>query len=469
VVSRIVRKEVTEMWRDGRFRLSAIVIVGLTLVALAGGWRHAARIAAEHEAARQATREQWLNQKPKNPHSAAHYGVYAFKPQTALSAIDSGIDPYVGVAAWLEAHRQNEFRFRPAADRAAVQRFGDLNAAFVLQTLVPLMVILLGFGAFASEREDGTLRQLLSLGLSPARLAAGKAGGVALALASVLVPVAVLGAVAISWTSVSELWSMDWSRTLALMLVYTAWTALWIGVTLLVSMRSASSRTALVGLLTAWMAVTLIAPRLVSEMAARVHPTPSAAEFQQALDAELADRRGVEARLAERRRELYARHGVSSDEALPINFAGVSLQEGEEHANDVFDRHFGGLYDAFERQNRFAQLAGFLAPSLAVRALSMGVAGSDVHQHRHFAQAAETYRRSIQRAMNDDIARHQKRGEAYLAGADLWGSVPEFDYQAPALGWVLGEQARAVAALLTWCAVLAGVAFVVAARAAVRS
>jgi ABC-2 type transport system permease protein len=468
MVSRIVRKETTEMWRDGRFRVSAIVIVGLMLVALAGGWSHAARIAAEHEAARHATREQWLNQKPKNPHSAAHYGVYAFKPQTALSAIDSGVDPYVGVAAWLEAHRQNEFRFRPAADRAAVQRFGDLNAAFVLQTLVPLMVILLGFGAFASEREDGTLRQLLSLGVSPGTLATGKAGGVALALASVLVPAAVVGAVAISWSSAGELWSMDWSRTLTLVLVYLAWTTVWIGVTLFVSIRAGSSRAALVGLLCAWMAVTLIAPRLVSEVAARVHPTPSAAEFQQALDADLSDRRGVEARLALRRRELYAQHGVSSDEALPINFAGVSLQEGEEHANEVFDRHFGALYDAFERQNRFAQMAGFLAPSLAVRALSMGVAGTDVHQHRHFAQAAESYRRSIQRIMNGDIALHQKRGQVYLAGADLWGSVPEFEYQAPALGWVLREHAIAVAALFTWCAALALVAFVVAARSGVR-
>ena len=96
-------------------------------MSLAAGWRHYADVSRQHATAQAATRAQWLQQPKKNPHSAAHYGVYAFKPKSQLAMVDTGIDPYVGVAVWLEAHKQNEFKYRPAQDRTAVQRFGEMT------------------------------------------------------------------------------------------------------------------------------------------------------------------------------------------------------------------------------------------------------------------------------------------------------------------------------------------------------
>jgi ABC-2 type transport system permease protein len=152
----IARKELLETLRDGRFRTAAAVVIALTLASLGAGWKHYRDVSAQHEEARRGTRAQWLQQPKKNPHSAAHYGVYAFKPTSQLGIVDTGVDPYVGVAAWL-AHKQNEFRYRPAQDRTAVQRFGALTAAESLQAILPLFIILMAFPAFAGERETGTL------------------------------------------------------------------------------------------------------------------------------------------------------------------------------------------------------------------------------------------------------------------------------------------------------------------------
>lgn len=99
MITTIACKEMTEMLRDGRFRWSAAITAGLLLGAFALGWQHYREVRQQHEAARRATRAQWLNQGEKNPHSAAHYGVYAFKPKMPLSLVDRGVDPYVGVAA----------------------------------------------------------------------------------------------------------------------------------------------------------------------------------------------------------------------------------------------------------------------------------------------------------------------------------------------------------------------------------
>jgi ABC-2 type transport system permease protein len=115
--------------------------------------------------------------------------------------VDTGIDPYVGVAAWLEAHKQNEFAYRPAQDRTAVQRFGELSGANAFLVLLPLFVVMIAFSSFSGERENGTLRQLLSLGVRPRDLLVGKALGLAGALGLVVVPAAIVGVVCLSLTS----------------------------------------------------------------------------------------------------------------------------------------------------------------------------------------------------------------------------------------------------------------------------
>jgi ABC-2 type transport system permease protein len=86
---------------------------------------------------------------------------------------------------------------------------------------------------------------------------------------------------------------------------------------------------------------------------------------------------------------------------------------------------------------------------LAIRSVSMGLAGTDFQHHRHFITAAEGYRRVIQRTMNDDIMSHPTKG-AYLAGSDLWNRVPEFEYQAPATSWVLTNVRSSIAVLGLW-------------------
>src|SRR5689334_23438397 len=145
MVATIVAKEAKEIVRDGRFRWAAGIVLGLLIAAVALGWQHYREVNAQHVEAQRATRNQWLTQGIKNPHSAAHYGVYAFKPKLPLSLVDQGIDSWTGVAAWLEAHKQNEFKYRPAQDATAVQRFGELTGASVLQLLIPLVIILLTF------------------------------------------------------------------------------------------------------------------------------------------------------------------------------------------------------------------------------------------------------------------------------------------------------------------------------------
>ena len=92
------------MWRDGRFRWTAAIVLVLLVAALVLGWKHYVSTKAQREAAQTLSRSSWVNQGSHNPHSAAHFGVYAFKPPMPLGLVDAGLDRFTGVSVWVEAH-----------------------------------------------------------------------------------------------------------------------------------------------------------------------------------------------------------------------------------------------------------------------------------------------------------------------------------------------------------------------------
>ncbi|NJS14109.1 MAG: hypothetical protein HC788_05190 [Sphingopyxis sp.] len=97
----------------------------------------------------------------RHPHRMVHYGHFVFRPLPPLAAFDPGVDAFTGNTIYLEGHRQNSANFGDVRQSSLLVRFGQLTPAFVLQALAPLMLIFIGFGVVARERERG--RQLVAL------------------------------------------------------------------------------------------------------------------------------------------------------------------------------------------------------------------------------------------------------------------------------------------------------------------
>ncbi|MBC8088449.1 MAG: DUF3526 domain-containing protein [Phycisphaerae bacterium] len=454
MLSQIARKECLEMFRDGRFRWAGALIGGLLVVSLASGYTARSAANAERSSAQAEMQSRWYKQPARNPHSAAHYGLWAFKPMPAFALADRGIDPYVGTASWLEAHKQNDFRFRPAMDATAVQRFGDWTAAAVLQQLIPLLIIVLGFSMFAGEREQGTLRQLASLGVPARTLVAGKSFGVTAALSLILVPAAILGALALLVSAGAD--ASDLPRFVALVGVYLAWFGIVLAVTIGVSLAARTAQRALLILLGLWTVNSMVAPRMAASIARSVHPTSSRVEFIAAVDAGLANGIDGHAPAGARRealeKELLVRYNVSSVDSLPQNFDALAMQAGEEHADEVFDHNFNQMYDQFRKQGVVQQVASIAAPLIAVRFLSMAIAGTDLESHRAFANAAEQHRRLIQREMNGWLAQNTAAGKTFstLADSTLWAKIPAFSYETMGVSSAIRLYVIGALVLLLW-------------------
>ena len=147
----------------------------------------------------------------------------------------------------------------------------------------------------------------------------------------------------------------------------------------------------------------------------------------------------VDARAEALNAELLRKYNMESVDKLPVDFNGLRMQAGEEYGNRVFDKHFIALWSTYERKRRVQEVASFFAPALAIRSVSMGLAGTVFPQHSHFAKAAEEHRRLINRDMNMDLAYNGKGKPVYMAGQELWEKIPDFSYTAPDLSCVLSR------------------------------
>jgi ABC-2 type transport system permease protein len=445
MIRHIVLKEFREILRDGRFLWTGLIVAALLLTSMVVGWRQM--------------------EDAKNPHAAQHYGVYAFKPATPLSFLDPGINDYAGNVTLLEAHKQNDFRYKAAQDATSLQRFGQLSAAMIMQLLIPLLIILLSFSAIAGEREEGTLRQVLSLGINRSTFVIGKALGIAAALGVTLLPALLLGSAAIAFGGGEGLFDehamLDMpERVFVLVVSYAAYFSIFLMLALTVSILARSSRVALTVLLGIWILNGLLIPRAGSDLGRQIYPTVSAFQFArlvaQGKEGGVKPFNPTSPNHIAFVNKLLKQYHVKRIEDLPVNFLGLALQADEEHNYKVYGRLFGQMWDSFEAQNQLQQKLAIVSPYLAIRSISSALAGTDFSLHRDFATHAETYRRQIGRVMNKAIAERAAGKSVFAAdwqltaGADLWSKVPPFDYDPPLLPSVLSKQKIALLILVLW-------------------
>jgi ABC-2 type transport system permease protein len=423
----VLVKEIREMRRDARLAAAVWLCFLLVAVASVGGFRHYQMMAQQKVEAAQTERTRWLNLPDFGLHGAAHFGLYVFKPETLLTAFDPGVEQFLGVSVWLEAHKQNKFVYRPLQDAAPVQRFFYVTPAAAIQLFGPLLIVLLGCSAFAGERDQGTLRQLASIGVDGRSLLLGKATAIAGALLLVLLP-AVAVAIAAGLGSGA---GIPWLRLALLAFVYCLYLGAFLGLTLAITARAESARSALALLLAIWVVNGFLVPRAAAEVADWAAPLPSATAWQAEMETEIRDGH-AHALEFQVKQELLARYGLENADTLPVNWRGIMLQRGEEQNYPVFDAHFGQLFDKVRQQDIFFQWGGLLAPALTVQSLSMGLAGSDFEHHQHFVRAAEDHRRVIQKTLNEELTLHpEKEWGEYSAGPEVWARVPEFRYGLP--------------------------------------
>ena len=315
-------KETKELLREGRVRITFVIVILLLGIAVWISAKQYQNVNQQYESATTIERGLWDNQGEKNPHSAAHYGTYAFKPKYPLSLVDQGVDKYAGTSIFLEAHKRNESQFSAATDQTGLARFGDLTPDFILLFIIPLLIILLGYNSFTKEREMGTLTLLKSQGNSNWKWMLGK--WLALFLPILCITLVLFFVAGALLANLKDFGVFNWGSLLMMCLVFTVYYMVFTNVVLFISAITKKSGISLVVSLCVWIIACLAAPKAASNIAESKHPYPTRQEFAANV---LKDKKegldghnpwSKEAKQLEQ--EVLRKHGVDSLHQLPFNF-----------------------------------------------------------------------------------------------------------------------------------------------------
>ncbi|MGJ7528776.1 ABC transporter permease subunit [Variovorax sp. GB1P17] len=156
---------------------------------------------------------------------------------------------------------------------------GHFDLAFVIVYLLPLLIFALSYNLLSAERENGTLRLLLSQPLRLRTLLAGKLSVRAAVLLgpAVLLPVAVLLiARQVGWVDAS---GDVGGATLWWALLVGAYALFWFALVVAVNAFGASSATNAMVLVIAWVLLVLVAPVLLNLAVTQASPAPSRTEL----------------------------------------------------------------------------------------------------------------------------------------------------------------------------------------------
>ncbi|MEL6864072.1 MAG: DUF3526 domain-containing protein [Bacteroidota bacterium] len=405
-----------------------------------------------YEQAQSQLREQWENIDAMNPHGAAHYGTYVFKPSNLLSSLDEGVNRVTGNVLRVEGHVQNEIVHSEASQMQSVSKFGKLKSSLLLQYVLPLLLLFLSFHSISSEKQSGRLKLLVLQGANLTGLVWAKT--LSIWSYGILLLTMTVGIYALfNWPNINaELIN----RTLLFYLSYAIYYFIIVGLTVMFSARWQNPTVALTSMLGIWMLWTIFSPSIFLSSAEKWHELPSRNAFKAAMKEDRskgidghnpADERGKTLE-----KETLEKYGVDSLSQLPINFDGLVMQADEEYGNEVWDKHFGHLREVFAQQKRSYQLAGLVNPFISLQNASMGFSASDHLHHQEFLVQVENYRRVFIKQLNDKHAfGGSKTGDwGWKANNDFYKSVPDYQHEPIALASVFSNYLLDVLLLLAW-------------------
>lgn len=460
-IEQLIAKHIWKATFQNRAVVGLLLGIGLLLgYAAITGWatfRTQNDIRARYQ---QQARQDWLNNPDKHPHRMAHYGHFAFRPKSPLSLFDFGMESFLGSTVYLEAHKQNAVNFSEAGFSTGLLRFGEISLAMVLQVLLPLLIFFLGFGTIAADRENGTLKIILSQGISWQQLMVGKSVGLMAVTMTLFIPA--MGVTTLLWAVAQggQITADETARLLLLVLAYATYLTIFCVLPVLVSAVSRTAKTALVSLIGLWLLLTIVLPRASQALGSYLYPAPSKGQFFADIQADVLkegdSHNANDPHYKAIKDSLLATYRINSVAQLPFNYSGFVMAEGERISAGIYNQHLARLLTVYDQQNSFSKATAFVNPFMAIKNGSMAMSGTDYASYVDFQHQAEQYRYDMAQKMNAlqmEFISNQKPGPADKPAQidhKHWEEIPQFVYQSPGIGLVLREEWLSLLVLACW-------------------
>ncbi|MBZ2191703.1 DUF3526 domain-containing protein [Pseudoalteromonas arctica] len=435
--------------------LASVIVTAITMMELSHT-RHELQTTSD---------KSFVDQPDRHPHRMVHYGHYAFRTPSPLSTLDPGIDAYTGNSIFLEGHRQNSAMFADSRQGTALTKLGSLTPAFIVQTLAPLLLILIGYSGISRERELQTLSYLLSQGTSGVTLIAGKGLALLSVVGLILTPL-----------TVSALFTVAAGESLlavvSFVVGYALYLTVWVLLILLASSVFSKNSGSFTALAFVWILLCIVMPRVASTSASTAVPSAGKIETDFAVKAQLRKlgdgHNANDPAFMQFKQSLLKKYNVKSIDELPVNFRGLVASESEAKLTNVLNKFAEQRMQAELKQTKVSRYFGWVSPMVAIRSLSMIVVGTSIETHHRFLRETEQLRFDFVQGLNkvhveklsyqDDMNRNASTEATKQArvSAQNWQVLQNFTFNVDNAKVRAQRSIPAFLQLFIWIAVLLG-------------
>jgi ABC-type transport system involved in multi-copper enzyme maturation permease subunit len=335
--------------------------------------------------------------------------------------------------------------------------FPLLDLVFIVGILLSLAALIFSYDASCGEKEDGTLKLMMSNCLARSKIILGKIIGGTLTLLIPFILSLVLGLLVILLNSRVGWAGTDWV-TLALVLFGAViYILLFLVIGVLISASHHSSSASIMTSLFVWVLLILVVPNLSPYLASLISPAPSQIKMEREVSrlsdverdnlgrkleaerlAELVKKYPV---LAERFSEAEAKARVEKDPAFREAYQARTreIQAAWDEANRIQGKKANDLQDEFRRkvgaQTRLSRDLSMISPLADFTYLATDLTSTGTMNLRHFVHLREIWDQAFGAYQRNRLAALQKQNPA----VDWWNTpvdvsdMPRFQYKEEAL------------------------------------
>jgi len=394
VLWEIIRKEILENVKSPKFVFTFLlctILISMSVYIGANNYRTELR---EYKSAVA------LNKKSLESRgfysAVAEKGTKVFKVPQVLSTIVTGINKAVG--RWTIVNNRDDPSFVDSKyeSNPLFAIFGELDLTLIIKIVLSLLVVVFTYDAIAGEKEQGSLRLIISNNVPRYLLILGKAIGNFICLILPLIISLLLGLIIFVIHPDILLSGEDWIRILLIFILFLLYLSVFFMLGLFISSRTSRSLSSLFILLLIWVIFIFIIPKTAVMVARQIDPIPSVHEITAQKDAFLqemvkyAEKRSREWNL--KNAHIFTQKNREEAVERVKKFTG-DLQKEIIAKTIVKNAELDEEYQAkLRKQQILAMSLSRVSPASVLTFGTMSLAKTGIHEHERFLNSVKTYK-----------------------------------------------------------------------------
>ena len=333
-----------------------------------------------------------------------------YRRPSVLSVFSEGLEKRLGNSAKIEPKSVPQINMDVTADNPFLSIFPSLDVSLIFKIVLSLLVLLFAYDAISGEREQGTLKLIMSSELPRYHFLLGK---IVAGLITLTIPITIsfiIGLLILEFSPMVDLTGSDWARIGLIYVGSLIFISAMYNVGLLFSALAKESAVSLMLALLFWVVSVIVIPNASVRFAAHIRPLQSRVKIESEIESSIENLKTIEGPKMRQQIAGLTRGGVSMREgAFGHTYVGL-IDKGEVEyrmkyytlkdsfsikcADKTWEIENGYLNDLLNQKKLAGNISRVSPISLYGNVMS-AISESDLAGFQDFIDGAKTYRNQV--------------------------------------------------------------------------